>query len=193
MLLHTFERLLAGPVSTPPQITANQNDYSFAAATIGSTEDVTGNDELTLQRLSSDASRTLTGIAAKGHSWLYVLVNVGSQSIVLANESSLSVAANRMITGTAGNITVAPSESVSLVYDGVSSRWRCFSKVYSSTGGSIIVQDEGVQEAAAATTLNFEGNAVTAVDQGGGVVDITITAGGITEAEAIELNFAFGD
>ena len=192
MLLHTFERFSDGPISTPAQITANQNDYAFPRTGIDSTEEISGNDEVTFQRLSSDASRNITGIVAKGHSWLYVLANVGSFSIVLVNESSLSVAANRIITGTGGNITIAAGESVSLIYDATTARWRCFAKVYSATGGSIIVQDEGVEQSAAATTLNFEGAGVTAVDQGGGVVDVTISSSAVSSADVIPLIHAFG-
>lgn len=125
MLLYTSERMLASPVSTPDQLTASANDYAFAAtpALPG------GNDELTFQRLSSDASRTITGIAAKGHAFVYVLANVGSFDIVLADQSSSSAAANRIVTGTAASLTISAAASVTLVYDVTSARWRVVSGV----------------------------------------------------------------
>lgn len=182
MLLYTSEKALAAPISTPDQLTADQNDYAFAFT--GTTAYRTQNDELTLQRLSSDATRTITGIVAKGHSFVYVLANVGSNSIALANQSSLSAAANRIITGTSGTVTLAAGELITLIYDATTARWRCLPKVYSSTGGSISIQDEG-GAAGTATTLNFIGAGVTAVDQGGGVVDVTVTSSGISDETSV--------
>lgn len=61
------------------------------------------------------------------------------------------------------------------------------------TPGTLTIQDEGVEEATSVTTLNFEGAAISATDQGGGVVDIVVTStSGLTEAEAITLAFIFG-
>lgn len=55
------------------------------------------------------------------------------------------------------------------------------------------VQDEGVEEATGVVTLNFEGSGVTAVDQGGGVVDIQIPGASVNEDDVVPLIFAFGD
>jgi pectate lyase-like protein len=124
MLLHTFERMLAGPVSTPAQLTADQNAYAFPPAVTSSTETVTGNDEVSFQRLSSDATRTINGIVAKGHSFFYLVANVGTNAIVLADESSSASAANRIITGSGASLTIGPGSVCILVYDGVGLRWR---------------------------------------------------------------------
>lgn len=63
------------------------------------------------------------------------------------------------------------------------------------SGTTITVQDEGITESATVSTINFAGAGVTAVDQGGGVVDVTIPGsapgGGITEAEAVALIYVF--
>lgn len=189
MLLYTSEKALAAPVSSPDQLTGDQNDYAFTFT--DTTAYRPQNDELTLQRLTSDATRTITGIVAKGHSFVYVISNVGSNSIAFANQSGLSVAANRIITGTSGTVTLAAGEMLVLIYDSVSERWRALPKVYTSTGGSIEVQDEG-GAAGTATTINFIGAGVTAVDQGGGVVDVTIAASSVSSADVIPLIHAFG-
>ena len=99
-------------VLTPAQFTANQDNYAPTSG--GST---------TLWRLTSDASRDLTGIQA-GSADLKLLFNVGSFDIVLKDESASSTAANRFALN--GDITLQPDNSVGLWYDSTSSRWRAF-------------------------------------------------------------------
>lgn len=96
-------------VQTATQLTANQNDYNIPSAT-------------TL-RMSSDASRNVTGIVARKDATL-TLVNVGAQNIVLQNENAGSAATNRIITGSGADITIAPDDVATLWYDTVSGRWR---------------------------------------------------------------------
>ncbi len=104
--------------SAPPQISADQNNYTFSG----------GSPAYIFQRLSSDASRTITSIASGADGKHHILANVGSNSIVLANESASGTAANRILTGTGGSITLAPNERVDLVYDATTQRWRCGAK-----------------------------------------------------------------
>ena len=111
----TFVRTLLGQpgydVSTPTQLTANVNDY--------------GPSTLGIWRLSSDASRNITGIvAAAVDGQLLLLLNVGAQNIVLTNQDALSVAANRILTGTGANVTLAADDTALLVYDLTTARWR---------------------------------------------------------------------
>ena len=49
----------------------------------------------------------------------------------------------------------------------------------SSAAGGVIVEDEGIVRLNPATTINFIGAGVTAVDAGGGVADVTIPGGGV--------------
>jgi len=101
-------------VLTPPQITATTNDYS-----------PTGLTEAAVLRVSTDASRDLTGIAAPFVSgrvlWVF---NVGSFDIVVKNENASSTAANRFALN--GDVTVQPGNGAPLWYDGDSDRWRMF-------------------------------------------------------------------
>lgn len=96
---------------TPSQITADQNDYAPA-----------GHGTAAVLRLSSDASRTITGLQGGADGRLLVLCNVGANAIVLADESSSSTAANRF--ALSGNYTLAADTAVLLAYDSTSSRWR---------------------------------------------------------------------
>jgi hypothetical protein len=100
--------------STPSQITANQNDYAFAG----------GNSGFIFQRLSTNASRNITGVAGGTDGKRYVLANVGSFPLVLTNQDALSAAANRLITGTGGSIVLGSDQWIELIYDTTTSRWR---------------------------------------------------------------------
>src|SRR3954453_8074970 len=102
--------ILTGVIS-PPQITANQNDYNPAGAATAS-----------VLQLSSDASRNITGLAGGAEGRLVSLINIGGQAIVLADESSSSSAANRFTLG--ASLTVAAKQAALLRYDGTAARWR---------------------------------------------------------------------
>jgi len=101
---------IANVLSTPTQISANQNDYALTGADI--------------YRISSDAARTITGITAATSGTIILLVNVGSYAITLSHQSASSTAANRINTPWAGDCVVAASASVTLVYDNTTARWR---------------------------------------------------------------------
>jgi hypothetical protein len=94
-------------------LTADVNDYA-----------PTGFSTATILRLTSDASRTITGITAGGDGRYIVIYNFGAQNIVIANDNAGSAAANRIYTGTGGNYTLVPSASVALVYESGGSKWR---------------------------------------------------------------------
>lgn len=103
---------------TPAQITTQQNDYDPTSSSVADT-----------WRLSTDASRVITGIAARTVHHRLRLVNIGSNNVVLRDESlsSASNALNRIITGTAQDVVLNADEWADLEYDGTSSRWRVVS------------------------------------------------------------------
>jgi len=103
--------------TTPAQITSNQNDYP-----------TTGYDTL---RLSTDASRDITGFANPLSGKPLIIMNVGSFNIVLKNQNASSSGANRMILGNAGtDVTILPNDCVTLLYDSTTTRWRLISKSF---------------------------------------------------------------
>src|SRR5690606_22105096 len=59
-------------ILSPSQITSNQDDYS-----------PTGLNKATILRLSSDASRDITGLAGGASGITFLVFNVGSNNIVL--------------------------------------------------------------------------------------------------------------
>jgi hypothetical protein len=97
-------------VITPTQLSANTDDWA-----------PTGFADANTVRVSSDAARNLTGIAGGSAGRMIVLHNVGSYDITLVDDAT-STAANRF--ALAENHVMGPDTSVTLVYDGTSSRWR---------------------------------------------------------------------
>jgi hypothetical protein len=104
--------------STPPQITADQDDY-----------DPTGGDGTSFSvaevlRLSSDAARNITGFVASVSHTVKTLINVGTQDIVLNHDNAASVAANRVYTPNGSPYRILAGWTTRIVYDFTSSRWR---------------------------------------------------------------------
>jgi hypothetical protein len=108
--------------NTPSQITSDQNNYA------------TG--EQSFLRLDTDASRTVTGFTNGAEGRIIVLANVGSNDLVLANESASSTAANRFDLAGAADLTIGAGESITLIYDNTSSRWRDIQQAAGGGGGS---------------------------------------------------------
>lgn len=101
---------LSGTIS-PTQISASQNDYSPTSFSSAST-----------LRLSTDASRNVTGLAGGADGRIITLVNVGSNPLVLTNQDAASTAANRFLLKS--DTTLAPDQSITLRYDNTTARWR---------------------------------------------------------------------
>lgn len=104
---------LTGDV-TPPQITANQNDYA-----------PTGHAAASVFRLSSDASRAITGLAGGSDGRLVAIYNVGAQDIILSHDHGASVEANRfyLVGGQSFTLWGGSNTGITLQYDATQSRW----------------------------------------------------------------------
>lgn len=104
---------LEGDIS-PSQLTANQNDYN-----------PTGLSGAAVLRLTSDASRNITGLQGGADGRLICVFNIGSNNIVLTDEDTNSSDGNRF--ALSGNIEISPDTSTILCYDSTSLRWRALS------------------------------------------------------------------
>lgn len=102
-------------VLTPAQITSNQTGYN-----------PTGLDTAERVRLSSDASRDMSGIAAAAATLsVKRLYNVGGFDIVLKHEDATeTTAANRLLSYTGADITLQPGDNIEIWYDSITARWR---------------------------------------------------------------------
>lgn len=100
-------------IGTPAQITSNQNDYTPAALATSR-----------ILRLSTDASRNITGLGAGTDGQRLTLLNVGAFDIVLTHNDAASTAANRFRCPGAASFTIRRDGGVELVYEETSDRWR---------------------------------------------------------------------
>jgi hypothetical protein len=101
--------------TTPDQITGNQNNYPLVEGMV--------------QRLSSDAPHSITGLLAPQVARLVICLNVGFDDISFLHQSLLSDAENRIITATGARLVLAAAQSVAFWYDpGIEAspvnRWR---------------------------------------------------------------------
>jgi hypothetical protein len=79
----------------------------------------------TLLRVTGNATTSeITGIAAGSDGRNLIIVNVGTDDIIIRNQAGLSSASNRVITGTGSNIKLSQNQSVIVVYDATTARWR---------------------------------------------------------------------
>jgi hypothetical protein len=111
--------------ATPAQITADQNNYNPSSAVCSTT---------TTLILTSDAARSITGLAGGVAGCEMRVINAGSFTISLLEQSASSTAANRF--NFSGNLALASGQAANIVYDGVNSRWRQIGGPSSSGGGS---------------------------------------------------------
>lgn len=78
------------------------------------------------QRWDSDASRNVTGLSFSGFQVdgeTHLITNIGLNDIVLKHQSGSSTAANRFYNSTGTDITLAPKQSASVIYDATNQYW----------------------------------------------------------------------
>lgn len=118
---------------TPSQITSNQNDYN-----------PTSLSSAAILRLSTDASRNITGLQGGADGRIIVIYNVGSFNIVIKDDDgATSTAANRF--ALSGDVTLAPDDGITLIYDSTATRWRCIGKSpggATSSSGRVLIQSQ---------------------------------------------------
>lgn len=98
-------------VLAPPQLGGNQNDYAPS-----------GLASAAVLQVSSDAGRSISGLAGGTEGRVIVIVNVGSQPITLLDDSAASAAAHRFALGSP--VAVLSRQAVMLRYDGTAQRWQ---------------------------------------------------------------------
>jgi Chaperone of endosialidase len=93
--------------------------------TPGSANDVAFANASYIRLDTSGATQTITGIANGVDGKLLTLSNAdASLAVTLSNQSTSSVAANRIVTGTGSDLAIAAGASVNLIYDATDARWR---------------------------------------------------------------------
>ena len=99
-------------VISPTQLIANQDDW-----------DPTNLATAAEIRLTTDAARDLSGIAAQPARTRITLFNIGGFNCVLKHDLT-STAANRFLCPGSADFTLTPNKAVDIWYDSTSSRWR---------------------------------------------------------------------
>jgi len=125
-------------VISPAQITATQNNYS-----------PTNGLHTTTWRINSDATRSITGIAAGKSQQHITLVNTGSFNINLAHNNAGSTAGNKFSCPNSRDYALFPGESVQIYYDTTSTVWRVVPfqgvRVLDAVGVGTIIQNSGAE------------------------------------------------
>ena len=103
-------------LTTLDQFTANQNNLDPG-------------DGATF-RISTDASRDITGMVEGIDGKEVRFINVGSNNAVFKNQDANSDAANRFLNDTAADVSVSAEESILFWYDITTARWRGFSQTW---------------------------------------------------------------
>jgi len=107
------EKFVTGGVISPSQLTGNQNDWS-----------PTGLSTASVIRLSTDATfRIITGLDGGEPGRRITLMNVGSYTVMLKDESASSTSGNRFAFDSQ-DWFILPGRSVELIYDATSAVWR---------------------------------------------------------------------
>ncbi|MBN8654383.1 MAG: hypothetical protein J0M11_01510 [Anaerolineae bacterium] len=166
-----LNRIFTRPLTTG-QITANQNDWFPSAAEYSD-----------VIRVYSDAARDITGFGFPAQGKTFLLINHGSYTITLKNESASSVAANRLAIN--ADFELKSNASVLFYYDGASSRWRV---VGGAVGGL-------TNSASSVTTSNVTGVAGRRhiLDVSGMTANRNFVLPAGVAGQEIEVNISVGD
>ena len=141
-------------ISSPSQITSNQNDYNPGSVICATADTLI---------LSSDASREVTGLAGGVSGCEVLLVNSGSNPIVLKDSAAGSTAGNRFSTG--ADISLAASQAARFIYQaGSTNKWRYIGVPSSGGGGgsgtvtSVACDGNGVECSTITSSGTVRGN-----------------------------------
>lgn len=97
---------------SPAQITGDQNNYN-----------PTGLSTANVLRLTSDTTRTITGMVPPAQNAVLMVFNFGSSTITLSHENASSTAANRFTFAGGSDVALTRTGGIMLYYDQGSSRW----------------------------------------------------------------------
>ena len=155
---------LPGDIS-PAQLTASQNNYNPTDLATAST-----------LRLTSDASRDITGLQGGADGRVLLIHNVGSSDIVLKDSSSSSDAANRF--ALTADFTMSADSVGLLQYDSTSLRWRLIGGGSSSGGAGLWEEDGANVKLSTVKHVDFQKyKAIAMVCDNGATLPGTPTAG----------------
>jgi hypothetical protein len=101
-----IERMCPKAISQAP--VASQNDFDTQFATV--------------LRFDGAVAFNITGLQARPEPTILILTVLGAGTVTLKNESASSIARNRILTQSGGDLAIAVNHSVMLMY--LNTRWR---------------------------------------------------------------------
>ena len=107
-------------VTNAGNVAFQRNTTDFTA--VGTQDDVNLGTGV-LFRINGASAQTITSIAGGADGRVITIVNAGANAAAFQNETG-PTAANRIITGTGGNLSVPTGSTIQLAYDSGASRWR---------------------------------------------------------------------
>ncbi len=111
-----------------------------------------------LIRLTGASTQTINGIDAGTDGRILALVNAAGQAATIANDSgSAPDAADRIITGTGSNLSVAAGATIYMTYDSSASRWR----VVGSSGAAGVTTVGTFSGSSIANGASISGSTIT--------------------------------
>lgn len=116
----------------------------------------------------------IKGISNTADGKLIILTNDTGAEITIYNEAAAASAAERIVTGTADDISLADGASLFLAYDGNEPRWRV---VGGAGGGGLSIKSNQTLSAAATITLAGNGRQLIRVQGNGGAITVNATTG----------------
>jgi trimeric autotransporter adhesin len=122
------------PVSTLPNTTLDVNgSTAFREGTAISLTNPVNNDvalaDFSFYRIiGATAAFSITGFGNGQNGRVLFLINATAFNMTLSNLNALSALENRINTGSSDNLTLAPSGSVTLIYNATVQKWAVFSK-----------------------------------------------------------------
>ncbi len=141
----------------------NGGNVAFQKGSDYNTVGITNNVDLgtgTLFRLTGVSAQTITGLANGADGRIITLVNAGSTAATISNNSGSSLAANRILTGTGGDIILPAGASVQLAYDSSALVWRVIGSAAAANG--YIQLQSGTPGTAQTGNFNISGTGIAA-------------------------------
>lgn len=121
--------------ATVDQLTNKQVGLSVVtdSSTTGSNQTI-GSFSTGVVRLTNASLQSVSGLPGGSSGLSFILENKTGNAIVINNEEATATAANRIQTGTGGNISMANNASCLFLYDSTTSRWQLVGGTGSGSG-----------------------------------------------------------
>lgn len=130
-----------------------------------------------LFRYTGAGSATFTGFAGGVDGKIVRIINASASNLIIANQNIGSVPANRIITASSNDVTVAPDVAITLQYDSGVSRWRIVTLPVTALTGTIFLQG-GNGFGTTATLGTTDANALNLITSG--ATRFSVASGGAT-------------